>query len=74
MLFLSVMDDGERYVALQGLYKAYSFMNAGVIFAILFAVDYSTIVGESQMFSIIVMSLLFLVVNIVYSVTIRKRV
>lgn len=71
---LDYMDDGEKHVALQGLYQSFNIVNMALLFAILFATVYST--GENnspQTFSIIRMSVIFLLVNVRYLWIVRNK-
>jgi len=68
------MDDGEKHVALQGLYQAFNLFNLTIIAAIIFTTVYS--LGEnnsSQIFSIIVMCLILLFVNGRYLTVVRNK-
>lgn len=70
---LEISDDGERHVMLHGLYKAYNFANIAFVFAIIGISFYSLVTEDSQLFSIIVISLLLLMMNAVYVFSIRNR-
>lgn len=70
---LEISDDGERHIMLYGLYRAYNFVNIAFVFAIIGISFYSLVTEDSQLFSIIVISLLLLMMNAVYVFSIRNR-
>ncbi|WP_019638464.1 DUF3169 family protein [Paenibacillus fonticola] len=72
-MLLEIADDGEKHIMLQGLYKAYHFINWVIILAIGLATVYSLLSDHSQLFSIIVMSLVLVSVNLTYLLYIRKK-
>src|SRR5699024_6554709 len=63
---MDISDEGERHVMLHGLYKTYNFSNIAFTFAIIGIAIYSSLTGDSQLFSIIVISAILLVMNGVY--------
>lgn len=66
-------DEGERYVMLEGLYKAYSLFNVLLVFAIVAATIYSMTTNNSQIFSIFLMSIVLFLTNGKYVLTIRNK-
>nr|WP_106783171.1 DUF3169 family protein [Lysinibacillus timonensis] len=70
---LAIADDGERHVMLIGLYKSYNFVSIALVIAILFATFYSVSSGNSQLFSIIVMSIVLLCTHGKYCIAIRNK-
>lgn len=71
---LDYMDGGEKYIALQGLYKSFNLLNIALILAIIFATVYS--VGENnspQTFSIIAMCIILFLVNARYLLVVRNK-
>lgn len=70
---LEISDDGERHIMLHGLYKAYNFINIAFVFAIIGITFYSLVTEDSQLFSIIIISILLLMTNAVYLFSIRNR-
>ena len=67
------MDDGEKYVTLQGLYKSHRLFNLFMLTGISLAVAFSYFSEQSQIFSIAVMCLVLLVVNTSYLVVVRNK-
>lgn len=70
---MDISDGGERHIMLHGLYKAYNFANIAFVFAIIGITLYSLVTEDSQLFSIIVISLLLLMMNAVYLFSVRNR-
>ena len=70
---LQSMDDGEKYVTLQGLYRAHQLFNLFMLISIILAVAFSFFSEQSQMFSIALMCLVMLVVNTSYLVVVRNK-
>lgn len=70
---LEASDDGERHIMLQGLYKVYSFANAAFLFAIMGLALYSLLTDDSQLFSIIVISIILVTMNGMYLISVRNR-
>lgn len=71
--FMESMDDGEKYVTLQGLYRAHQLFNLFMLISIILAVAFSFFSEQSQMFSITLMCLVMLVVNTSYLVVVRNK-
>lgn len=67
------MDDGEKYVTLQGLFKSYQLFNLFMLTGIILAVAFSYFSEQSQIFSIVLMCLVLLVVNTSYLVVVRNK-
>lgn len=67
------MDDGEKYVTLQGLYRAHQLFNLFMLISIILAVAFSFFSEQSQMFSIALMCLVMLAVNTSYLVVVRNK-
>ncbi|UJL48346.1 DUF3169 family protein [Virgibacillus sp. NKC19-16] len=70
---LDVADDGEKYVILDGLFKSQSLLNFSLFFAIAFSVTYSITTNDSEIFSIILMAIVLLVVNVKYQLVVRNK-
>ena len=67
------MDDGEKYVTLQGLFKSHQLFNLFMLTGIILAVAFSYFSNQSQIFSIVLMCLVLLVVNTSYLVVVRNK-
>lgn len=67
------MDDGEKYVTLQGLFKSHQLFNLFMLTGIILAVAFSYFSDQSQIFSIVLMCLVLLVVNTSYLVVVRNK-
>lgn len=70
---LSVADDGEKHVMLIGFYKSYHLFCTALLLAIMFATFYSISSGNSQLFSIIAMSIVLVLANGKYYLSIRNK-
>lgn len=70
---MEVSDEGERHVMLHGLYKVYNFANMAFAFSIIGIAIYTSITGDSQLFSMIVIAFILLVMNSVYSFSVRNK-
>ncbi|HWL24117.1 MAG TPA: DUF3169 family protein [Ureibacillus sp.] len=70
---LAISDEGERHVLLIGLYKSYFLFTTALIIGIVLAALYSLSSGNSQLFSIIIMSLVLLMTHGKYSMAIRNK-
>ncbi len=70
---LEISDEGERYLMLEGLYKVYQFANAAFLFAIIGIALYSVVSGDSQLFSMIVISIILLIMNGMYAFSVRNK-
>jgi len=70
---MDISDEGERHVMLHGLYKTYHFSNIAFAFAIIGIAIYSSLTGDSQLFSMIVISAILLVTHGVYVFSIRNK-
>ena len=70
---MDISDEGERHVMLHGLYKTYNFSNIAFAFAIIGIAIYSSLTGDSQLFSIMVISVILLVMNGVYVLSVRNK-
>lgn len=70
---LDISDEGERHVMLHGLYKTYNFSNMAFTFSIMGIAIYSSLTGDSQLFSIIVISAILLLMNGVYVFSVRSK-
>lgn len=71
--YMDSMDDGEKYVTFQGLYKSHQLFNLFMIIGVLLAVAFSFFSEQSQIFSIVLMCLIMLVVNTSYLVVVRNK-
>lgn len=70
---IKIMDEGEKHVTFQGLYKAYNLLSIVMIISILVSTVYSKASGQSQAFSIGIMAFALIISNITYYRTIRKK-
>jgi len=70
---LEVSDEGERHLILEGLYKVYQFANAAFLFSIIGIAVYTVVTGDSQLFSMIVISIILIIMNGMYALTIRNK-
>jgi len=70
---LELSDDGEKHVMLQGLYRTNITSSALMIFAIIVLLAYSLMTGDSQLFSIFVLSFIMVFTNIQYIRIIRTK-
>lgn len=70
---LAISDEGERHIMLIGLYKSYYFVTFALVIAIILATLYSVSSGHSQLFSIIIMSIVLLLTHGKYGLSIRNK-
>lgn len=70
---LEISDEGEKHVMLIGFYKSYNLLNVGLLIGIVLSTFYSISTDQSQLFSIIVMSLVLIIVNGKYCFSIRNK-
>ncbi|ATP41488.1 hypothetical protein CSE16_16235 [Solibacillus sp. R5-41] len=70
---LEAADEGERHIILNGLYSAYNLMYVLLIFALVLFMVYSVLTGESQLFSILVISLILISINAQYIFKVRSK-
>ena len=70
---LAISDEGERHVMLIGLYKSYYFVTFALVIAIILTTLYSVSSGNSQLFSIIIMSIVLLLTHGRYGLAIRNK-
>lgn len=70
---LAMSDEGERHIMLEGLFKAFFSINSLLPLAILLLMFYSVATGESQLFGVIVITLIFIFVNTRYLFSIRNK-
>ena len=70
---LAASDEGERHVMLIGFYKSYFLFTTALIFGIILSALYSVSSGQSQLFSIIVMSIVLLLTHGKYCLAIRNK-
>jgi len=70
---LAISDEGERHVMLIGLYKSYYFVTFALVIAIILTTLYSVSSGNSQLFSIIIMSIVLLLTHGIYGLAIRNK-
>lgn len=69
---LAAADEGERHVMLEGFAKSFTLMNTLLPVSIVVLVFYSEISGDSQLFAIILISILTIVFNMRYFLKIRQ--
>lgn len=70
---LEMSDEGERHVMLQGFYSAFNTTNILLHGSLLLLMFYSIASGESQLFAILIISLILIIVNTQYMLKIRNR-
>ncbi|WP_332648599.1 DUF3169 family protein [Lysinibacillus sp. 54212] len=70
---LNMSDEGERHIILHGLFKAYNSANAYIFVAIILALFYSIATGSNQIFSIALMTIILLIINGKYVLSIRNK-
>jgi len=70
---LEISDEGEKHVMLVGFYKSFNLMSVALLIAIILATFYSISTDQSQLFSIVVMSLVLIIVHGKYCITIRNK-
>ncbi|MCY8234714.1 hypothetical protein [Priestia endophytica] len=70
---LDVMDDGEKFVVLEGLHKAYQLLIPFLYMCIMASVFYTAVSGHSQIFSIVLMTILLIAVQMTYGIVVRNR-
>ena len=69
---LALTDEGERHVMFEGLQKAYSSINVLLPLAIILLMFYSSFSGQSQFFSILILTIILIYVNTRYILAIRS--
>ena len=69
---LASADEGERYIILEGLYKAYIWMNALLPLSIFLLSIYWGITGDTQMFAILLIAVVMIILNAGYLLKVRK--
>jgi hypothetical protein len=70
---LEMSDEGERHVMLQGMYRAFTSINALLFFALLLLIAYSVITGVSQLFGIFLIVFILVITNLQYMLTVRNK-
>ena len=70
---LEISDEGEKHVMLIGFYKSFNLMSVALLIGIVLSTFYSISTDQSQLFSIIVMSLVLIIVNGKYCFSIRNK-
>ncbi|MBD8037546.1 DUF3169 family protein [Solibacillus sp. A46] len=70
---LEMSDEGERHVMLQGFYSAFNTANILLLASLLLLMFYSIASGESQLFAILIISLILIIVNTQYMLKVRNR-
>ena|SRR5699024_11680645 len=70
---LEASDEGERHVMLHGFYKSYHLLNVLLVFAMVGSTIYSVATENSQVFSIILMSIVLLLTHGRYVLSIRNK-
>lgn len=70
---LAMSDEGERHVMFGGLHKVYMSINGLLPIAIILLMFYSSISGQSQLFSILIITLILIYINVRYLTAIRPR-
>lgn len=70
---LDVLDDGEKFVVLEGLHKAYQLLIPFLYMCIMASVFYTAVSGHSQIFSIVLMTIILIAVQMTYGIVVRNR-
>ncbi|RAS76569.1 DUF3169 family protein [Priestia endophytica] len=70
---LDVLDDGEKFVVLEGLHKAYQLLIPFLYMCIMTSVFYTAVSGHSQIFSIVLMTIILIAVQMTYGIVVRNR-
>ena len=70
--FLKKMDDEEKYVMLKAFYSAHSIVSPLLVSGIMACVLYSAITGISQIFSIVLMTILLILIKWTYINSVKK--
>ncbi|MBY7144899.1 DUF3169 family protein [Virgibacillus sp. NKC19-3] len=70
---LDIADNGEKHVILDGLFQSQGLLNVTLILAIVLSTVYSINSDNAEIFSIILMAVVLLVVNVKYQLVIRNR-
>lgn len=70
---LDVLDDGEKFVVLEGLHKAYQLLIPFLYMCIIASVFYTAVSGHSQIFSIVLMTIILIAVQMTYGIVVRNR-
>ncbi|KGR75782.1 DUF3169 family protein [Ureibacillus sinduriensis] len=71
--YFDQFDDGEKYVMLKGLYKIYSLITWGLIILAFILMYYSVFSGNSQIMSIIGIGLLFMLVQVSFTQSLKPH-
>jgi hypothetical protein len=66
-------DDGEKYVMLKSLYKLHSFIIWGLVLLASALMFYSVFTGHSQVISIIGIGILLLLIQVIYTTSIKPN-
>lgn len=66
-------DEGERHIMLQGLYSAFSTTNILLVSSLVLLMFYSVASGESQLFAILIITIILVVGNTQYFLKVRNR-
>ena len=69
---IALADEGERYIAFEGLYKAFNWMNALLLISIFLLSIYWSVTGDPQFFAILLIAIVFIIVNASYILKVRK--
>lgn len=70
---LDVLDDGEKFVVLEGLHKAYQLLIPFLYMCIMASVFYTAVSGHSKIFSIVLMTIILIAVQMTYGIVVRNR-
>ena len=69
---LASADEGERYIALEGLYKAFNWMNVLLPLSIFLLTIYWSATGDTQLFAILLIAVVMIIINAGYLLKVRK--
>jgi Protein of unknown function (DUF3169) len=66
-------DDGEKYIMLKGLYKLHTFIIWGLVLLASALMFYSAFTGHSQVISIIGIGILLLLIQVIYTTSLKPN-
>lgn len=70
---MTISDEGEHHIILNGLYGSFRSLNVLLLLAILFLIAYSVISGVSQLMAIFLIVFILVITNTQYMLTIRNK-
>ena len=69
---VALADEGERYIAFEGLYKAFNWMNALLLISIFLLSIYWSATDDTQFLAILLIAIVMIIVNASYLLKVRK--